>query len=318
MNIEAFSRSKYKDMAKPGDDVILIEPDGVLAVFDGATDPTGAIYHGESSGRIAARSAARRTAKLAADRKLLDASAEEIFQALSDSVKDAATEHNIAHPPSTTAAIVVEAPDHYRLLALGDTGIRINGTDVYQHHKLIDTVSTAARVAVHGILTRKIADADDVEMATRKVIFSGLNAAVSAGSLTVNEAAEALAAAVTAARVSETIAADFLTGGIRTQFHHANAHGPLGYASINGKQIILDGITNLRLPKADVRSIEIFSDGYVSIPASGVAVHDWEKEFQRVELSDFHKTGAFPTVKGSTSFESCDDRTVVSAIPARS
>lgn len=318
MNIEAFSRSKYKSGAKPGDDVMLIEPDGLLAVFDGATDPTGAFYNGESSGRIAARSAARRTVQLAASGKLANAPAQEIFQALSDGVRDAAIERNIAHPPSTTAAIVISTGDQYRLLALGDTGIRINGKIIYQHHKLIDTVSTKARIAIHGILSHKIADADQAETATRKVIFDGLETAVGSGRLSKSDAEEAIAAAVAAAGISVDIAAQFLKGGIRTQFHYANSNRPLGYASINGKDVILDGTTDVLLPKADVASIEIFSDGYVSIPGTGVHVADWESEFERVEVADFHKTGAFPAVKGSTSSENCDDRTIVCAIPARS
>lgn len=318
MNIEAFSRSKYKNGTKPGDDIILIEPDTLLAVFDGATDPTGAFYNGESSGRIAARSAAQCTARLAASGKLVSAAGREIFQALSDSVRDAAIERNIAHPPSTTAAIVVSAGDHFRLLALGDTGIRINGETIYQHHKLIDTVSTAARIAVHGILSDRMNNSDEAEMATRRVIFDGLDAAVQTGRLTAQEASTAIAASVAAAGTAPEIAETFLKGGIRTQFHYANSTQPLGYASINGKDITVDGLTDVLLSKNDVASIEIFSDGYVSIPTNGIRVGDWEKEFERVETVDFHKTGAFPAVKGSTSVESCDDRTILCAILPRS
>lgn len=74
------------------------------------------------------------------------------------------------------------------------------------------------------------------------------------------------------------------------------------------------------MPKAAANSFEIFTDGYVSIPADGVRVLDWEAEFARVEERDFHKTGAHPAVKGSTSTETCDDRTVISltALPAYS
>ena len=313
MNLEAFSRSKYKTGRKPGDDIILVQPDHVLAVFDGATDPTGAFYDGESSGRIAARSAAECTSRLAATGELVSASGRDIFQALSDSVRDAAIQRNIAHPPSTTAAIVVSAGEHYRLLALGDTGIRINGSVVYQHHKLIDTVSTAARIAVHGVLSGRMANFDEAELATRKVIFDGLEAAVKTGRLTSEDASAAIDAAVLASDATREIVAGFLTGGIRTQFHYANSAQALGYASINGRDVILNGTTDILLPKRDVSSIEIFSDGYVSIPADGIHVHDWEKEFERVETLDFHKTGRFPAVKGSTSFEYCDDRTVLCA-----
>jgi hypothetical protein len=318
MNIEVLSRSKYKSGNKPGDDIVLIEPDCVLAVFDGATDPTGAFYDGESSGRIAARHAARCASDLARSGALVSSNYGQIFQALSDSVKAAALERGIAHPPSTTAAMVVDAGASYRLLALGDTGIRINGTTIYQHHKIIDTVSTTARIAVHAALSKKIMDPDEAEMTTRKVIFDGLDAAVSSGRLSDAEAAIAINAAVEASALSEDIVAGFLKGGIRTQFHHANGDDPLGFASINGRTINLDGITDITLPKAEVKSIEIFSDGYVSLPSTGVNVSHWEEEFDRVERADFHKTGPFQAVKGGTTFEYCDDRTVISATPARS
>jgi hypothetical protein len=57
-------------------------------------------------------------------------------------------------------------------------------------------------------------------------------------------------------------------------------------------------------------SLEIFSDGYLSLPA-GTDVADWEAEFDRVEAADFHKLADYPSVKGSTSTEFSDDRTVV-------
>jgi hypothetical protein len=85
----------------------------------------------------------------------------------------------------------------------------------------------------------------------------------------------------------------------------------LGFASLNGKDMIMDGIADFTLPKSDVQSLEIFSDGYLTQP-SGVRVADWEQEFARVEALDFHKTAAYPAVKGSTTREFCDDRTIVS------
>lgn len=313
MNIEAFSRSKYKNSTKPGDDVILIEPDQVLAVFDGATDPTGAFYNGESSGRIAARSAARCVADMLARGTLDETPAEMIFQEISTSVKTAAQEHNVAHPASTTAALAVKCGDMYRILALGDTGVRLNGTKVLQHHKIIDTVSTAARIQVHKTLSPRMDESDDVEFATRQTIFLGLEAAIETGKLTRQEAELAMEAATQASGLPQSVIAEFLSGGIRTQFHYANADHLLGFASLNGGQVIANGMTDLTIPAAELESIEIFSDGYISIPTSGIRCADWEAEFTRVETEDFHKTGTFPAVKGSTSSETCDDRTVISA-----
>ncbi|SHN07979.1 protein phosphatase 2C domain-containing protein [Roseibium suaedae] len=313
MNIEAISRSKYKTGNRPGDDLILIEPDQVLAVFDGATDPTGADYQGESSGRIAARAAARCISDLRAKNALDTGSAGSIFQAISDAVKAAAEDCRIAHPPSTTAAIAVKGKDSVRILALGDTGVRINGKSVYQHHKIIDTVSTAARISVFKTLTSRMGVTDEAEYATRRTIFLGLAASIDEGRLNQEESSEAMEAAARASGLDLGLIADFLMGGIRTQFHYANAHHQLGYASLNGSAVLSEGVTDIRLPVGEIETIEIFSDGYVSIPSTGATCADWEAEFARVEQADFHKTGLFPAVKGSTSVETCDDRTVISA-----
>ncbi|TYC63097.1 hypothetical protein FMN63_29010 [Stappia sp. BW2] len=312
MNIEAISRSKYKTGNRPGDDLILIEPDQVLAVFDGATDPTGADYQGESSGRIAARAAARCISGLRAKNALERDSAASIFQAISDAVKSAAADCRATHPPSTTAAIAVKGKDTVRILALGDSGIRINGKSVFQHHKIIDTVSTAARISVFKSATARMSAADDAEYATRRTIFLGLAASIDEGRLTREEAEDAMEAATRVSGLDRGLVSEFLLGGIRSQFHYANARHDLGYASLNGGEIQGDGMTDLRLPVSEIRTIEIFSDGYVSIPESGTTCSDWEAEFARVEQEDFHKTGLFPAVKGSTTLETCDDRTVIS------
>jgi hypothetical protein len=314
MNIEVFSHSKYKIASKPGDDMLLIIPDKVYAVFDGATDPTGASYNGESSGRFAARIAAQTVAHIAMSGDVADMTVTEVLAQVSNAVSAEAIRMQASHPPSTTAAVVFDLGDHYRLMMGGDTGIRINGHEVHQYHKLIDTVSTAARVSVFTTLLARGMPGDEAEMTTRSIIFGGVADAVSRGVLSVMEAEASTAAATLAAGLEQQpdIAREFVMGGIRTQQGYANrADHVLGFASLNGKNMILDGIADFTLAKTDVTSLEIFSDGYLSLP-QGVRVADWEDEFARVEALDFHKTGAYPAVKGSTSLEFCDDRTIVS------
>lgn len=315
MNIEVFSHSKYKGTAKPGDDVLLVIPDRVLAVFDGATDPTGRLYGKESSGRFAARIAARTVAQLDTAGELATLEAASIFQAISDAVRAEAGRMQASHPPSTTAAVVVDTGSHYRLLIAGDSGIRINGETVYQHHKLIDTVSTAARIAVFNILAAREGQGDETEMKTRQVIFAGLAKAEADGVLSAREAQEIVLAAGIAAGLADeqSIAGEFLTGGIRTQQGYANRAGHrLGYASLNGGTVIADGTRDMLIPKDEVSGIELFTDGYLTLPG-GTRVADWEAEFARIEDADFHKISRYPAVKGSTSVEFCDDRSVITA-----
>lgn len=80
MNIASFSQSKYKNAATPGDDVAILLPGRVLAVFDGATDPTGVNYGGLSSGRIAALAAANAVAEMSIQGALQSCEADTLFQ----------------------------------------------------------------------------------------------------------------------------------------------------------------------------------------------------------------------------------------------
>ena len=70
------------------------------------------------------------------------------------------------------------------------------------------------------------------------------------------------------------------------------------------------GITDMHLPDAEVRSLEIFSDGYYGLP-EGTHVTDWERRFAEIEIEDPHKIHAYPEVKGSSGAEFSDDRTVL-------
>lgn len=314
MNIASFSQSKYKNAATPGDDVAIILPGRVMAVFDGATDPTGASYDGLSSGRIAALAASNAVAEMCVKGSLQSCEAATLFQTISDILKCEAKRINASHPPSTTLAIVADLGDSFRLLLAGDSGVRLNGTKVLQHSKLIDKVSTSARIHVFKQLFALLGEGDAAEAKTRATIFCGLHAAVKAGIMTMPEAQNVVAAAAVASGLQNDMDAveEFLMGGIRVQPHYANRQGHvLGYASINGGQVIGEGLVDLTLAKDTVTSLEIFSDGYLSLP-TGVDVADWEAEFARVEAADFHKLDEFPSVKGSTSNEFSDDRTVVS------
>ena len=96
-----------------------------------------------------------------------------------------------------------------------------------------------------------------------------------------------------------------------SQHRFAN-HGdlPLGYASLNGKPLAGEGMLCFSRPRSAVQSIELFTDGYFSLP-SEIDLAAWEAEFARVEEVDSHKIDRFPAIKGSTSSEFSDDRTVI-------
>jgi len=63
-------------------------------------------------------------------------------------------------------------------------------------------------------------------------------------------------------------------------------------------------------PRAAIRSVELFTDGYFK-PGASAAVADWEAAFADVERVDPEKIDPYPSVKGSAGRLRTDDRTVV-------
>lgn len=313
MESQVFSRSKYKDGERLGDDVFLNIPGMVTGVFDGASDPMGTIIDGEPAGRFAARTVAQTSARLMLDPDARRWPADRILSALSQGLTSAIGGQNLPVRPSTTLALVLDNGPEFRLLIMGDTGVRVNGGAVHKFSKSIDNVSTRARVAVFNLLAARHPGIDEAEILTRRVIFRGLEQAAEEGVLTRTEVGEIIATTVKETALKPRAAAihEFLLAGIRVQHQYANdpAH-PFGFSSMDGHMPLLDDVIDFRLPKGDLQSLELFTDGYYTAP-QGTDVAAWEREHARIESLDFHKLNEFASVKGSMQDEYWDDRTVV-------
>ncbi|HGG04409.1 MAG TPA: hypothetical protein ENK28_03035 [Aliiroseovarius sp.] len=313
MNFEAFSQSKYRDGVRDGDDATLIIPGVLVAVLDGATDPLGAKKNGRSPGQFAANCVARECAAMFLKPEARSLPGAEIIGRLADNLRNGIATQGFAGHPSTTLALALFGPDSVRLITIGDSGIRVNGDQVYRHCKLIDDISTMARVQVFSQLSARVANKDELEMATRGVAFLGVDQAVAEAILTTDQANDVVSA-VQASFAEYNIASDiehFLRAGIKSQSRFANMAGhPLGFSALNGTAPSMDDVHDVTLPRTDLKTLELFTDGYASLPA-GSSVADWEAEHSAVEAADFHKIGAYRSVKGSTSGEVFDDRSIV-------
>jgi hypothetical protein len=313
MKLEVLNRSKYRDGSAPGDDVLLVVPGSVYGIFDGATDPLGTVIDGVAAGRLAAMTVASEMATIALDPVARRMPGADIVERLSKVLKAQTDPLNLDVPPSTTLAVALDCGETWRFLLLGDSGIRLNSKDVHHHEKTIDFVSTAARVAVFNMLSRQNSDLDQVEMATRRCIFLGFDTAISEGVLTTVRALEIVEEAIFATglnKIRQTVSG-FLMGGIQKQFKFGNTVGnPLCFDTMDGTMPKLGDLQDFERAAKDITSIEIFTDGYPSQPTYA-SVAAWEKAFHAAEDCDFHKTGPFSTVKGSTSAEFYDDRSVL-------
>jgi hypothetical protein len=316
MHYEVFSASKSKTGARPSDDVTLFIPGVLAAVLDGATDPLGHKVDGKSSGRFAAESVAQACSKLFSDTRNTLLSANEIVDYLARDLSDRIAGQGFAGAPSTTLAMTLFQEDAVRLIVVGDSGIRVNQDQVFRHEKLIDEITTFARIAVFSILRSRIDDYDELEATSRSVAFLGIDRAMLQNVLTTTEV-QAVFEAVQKEFAKHEIATDIhdlLSKGIQSQhlFSNNSSH-PLGFSALNGSPLSMSDVVEMTFQRTDLRSIEIFSDGYAKLPSS-YKVSAWEKAHHEVEHSDYHKIAGYPSVKGSTTTEYFDDRSVISLL----
>ena len=290
----------------------LIVPGVIFGVFDGATDALGTIVDGLSAGRLAALTVSAEMAALAADPNARLLPVEDIVGRLTAALHDKTAPLGLAIPPSTTVAAVLDCGPSWRFLLLGDTAIRVNGDEVLCHNKLIDAVSTEARVRVIRLLHSRFGSGDDVEYATRRVIMLGLDTAISEKVLSAKTARDLIEEVTrsTGLKAHAAVVDRFLRGGIKTQFTFANGDGPLSFDTMNGTEVPLRDVIDQTRPKHEVASVEIVTDGYPAMPKE-VSPDAWEEVFARAEQEDYHKIEIHASVKGSTETEYFDDRTVL-------
>jgi len=317
MLIESLSVPKYRDLSQPGDDVFTVVPQRLYAVFDGATDTVGALIQGETPGRFAASRAALAMVECATGSQRGQLSARQWLIAMNESIASGLKQAG-AQPvrAGTTAAVVEDTGDAFRFLIVGDSAIRINGTELIRLTKDIDLIYAAGRIALFRHLLAQGMSGDAVEKVARQLIFKGLNQPdqtfLSPQDITsIVETARQECLHRLKPDAHAVVEQSLLAGIGGGQYGFCNLAGhSLGYAVLNGGQTQGPDVLSFTRPKSGIRSIELFTDGYMSCPQE-TRVRDWEDEFFRVEAEDFSKIGAYPGVKGSSSQFFSDDRTVL-------
>jgi len=312
MIVECFSLPKRRDLSIPSEDTLLMLP-GVVGVFDGATDAMGRDINGITPGRMASEATANACAALFASEENFEIPAFDLMQHLSEVLVTETKRSGFQGRPATTMALVLYTAETFRFILNGDSGIRINGTKVLQHNKVIDTVSTIARIQLYRLNAQRHDCLDDIELATRRLIFLGLEDARGQDLISQADVDEILATVVEAFEdeVPQDEIEEFLMQGIQGQFLFANNNDKvLGYSTLNGSDPTLQDVIEVSMPASEIRSVEVFSDGYFAMPGD-TSVSSWEAKHADVERRDLRKLDAFPNVKGSTTMEFSDDRCVI-------
>ncbi len=327
MKIEAFSQSRDPDRPDANEDAWLVVPGRCLAVIDGVTDRTGSRFDGVTSGRIASRAVVAALKSFAEDPAEHAAEPRKLVTALSGALRAEYARYGLAEATrndrsrrfGATLAAAIAVGDTVRFIRIGDSGIRIDGRDVLVDETWVDRVTSSIRQAVYA----RFAAEDAAVRATlaRACVFNGLGALPPAAGERIGEA-DRVALRVSALErarraVPQAEAADLaaiIDGGVvRGQVRFTNVdRPPFGYGVLDGYDVPDGLIACEDRPRAGLRSIELFTDGYFKIP-DAVSLAAWEAAFAEVEREDPEKIGRYPAPKGSLGRLRTDDRTVIVA-----
>jgi hypothetical protein len=328
--IEAFTLGKKFGKPELNEDSMVIMPDLGYAVIDGVTDRNGTRYDGMLSGQFASR-----TVKKALENFLLGRNdperpslhyhgPESLIAYLRAAIRRgyeqndalAAAEANWKIRAGCTLMIAFQDGDYLQIVSVGDSGIRINGSEVVQPLKPLDDVTAILRREAWRFFEAEGRSLKDCDRMSGVLTWQG----------TRNQIAGSDTADLTVLRVVEERSLAACRSHLPTVpdwelldlIHNGIAHGQgnfqnvtdrvLGYGGLDGFELPSKYIVARRYPISEIDTIELFSDGYFELGAEfGTA--SWEEAFQRVEKEDPYKIGKYMSVKGTTDVQLTDDRT---------
>lgn len=331
MRLEAFSLGKKFGYPEANEDSFVAIPGAGYAVIDGVTDRIGTRYAGMLSGQFASR-----TIKRATERFLLEQQAPRIAEGftysgprafidyLSEALRSAyvaedalaAVEADWKLRAGCTIVAALQVEDRIEVIAVGDSGIRINGSDLLQVLKPLDDVTSLLRRETWRYFeTRGLPEAD-CDRLSASMTWPGTRHqphGIETSEPAVIAEIEQLAIAACHERlpgVPDDELLHLIQNGI--------AHGQGDFQNVTGKVLGYGGLDGFAVPDryiehrsyalAEVDTLELFSDGYFE-PGKGFGIAMWEAAFRQVEADDPHKIDRYISTKGTTPAQLTDDRT---------
>ena len=326
MRIEAFSQGKNLDDPSANEDQFLVLPGRGYAVIDGVTDISGQLYDGMRAGSLASGIVQRAVMEFLTDSNERAVEAERMIAHVSGALRAAYARHGIldqarADPACRFGATLTLAADlgsSFRFILIGDSGLRINGGESFIVDSGLDRVTASLRQEAYRLVAEAGGSPDDRARVGRACAFHGgaqlhpeMRPWLDDAKLAVVHRRALEQCGKLLPNVPEADLRKLLDGGIAAQGRFQNnAVSPLSYAVLDGFDVPLSLVQVFDRPRAAIKSIELFTDGYFK-PGATPDLAAWEAAFAEVERADPHKTGCYPSVKGSSARMRTDDRTVV-------
>jgi hypothetical protein len=343
MHIEAFTEAK--DPLHPGrnEDRLVCYEGRLFAVVDGVTDKSGMpLPDGRTRGQAAGRLIEATLRDLVDDGGVMSEPIPAIlnrfvsaFQAEYD-LLGLQNEVTVRPELRLGAQLAFAACDdaQWRFVVVGDCGIRIDERTVLTAPNEADSVIAWLRSTVFQRCTERGATTEASLAAARTYAVHGMSTyrpehadAVPEPDFRALRRTARADAPVAFPHLPPELVLTLVNHGILGAGHLRNVPGPLGQACIDGTAVPTALVLERRLPRSEVRSIELFTDGYFGVPSPerevparmGASerepphptVAEWERHFALVEREDPFKIGRFASTKGSLPGKFTDDRTVL-------
>lgn len=327
--LEAFSLGKKFGHPETNEDSLVVMPNMGYAVIDGVTDRNGTRYDGMLSGQFASRivqraieifllaqgDKSRPDLQFQGGAHFVDYLGKAIHAGYVANGALAAVEADWKLRGGCTVMAALLIGDRLEVVAVGDSGIRINGTDTLQVLKPLDEVTAILRRETWRYFEALGKPVEECDRFASSMTWQGTRNQ-QAGSPTADGAIVAAieARALDACRkhlpgVPEGELVTLIEGGIsHGQGKFQNVVEPvLAYGGIDGFPVPDRFVETRSYPLAEIETIELFSDGYFK-PGDGFGVASWEAAFREVETEDVHKIGRYMSTKGTTATQLTDDR----------
>jgi hypothetical protein len=324
MHLEAFSEAKDPSKPHTNEDRVVILPGRAYAVIDGVTDRLGTRYEGVLSGQYAAmivkgalEHLLSAPGALPQPLVIVGALTEEISRAYKarGMFEKAQSDRNVRL--AAALALVLVTDTTCEVVLVGDSGVRVNGAEIFRMEKDLDLITATLRREAWPIIGRKISDPVLQEEISRRITWhgtrqdpKGFKGALDEGDVRIIEQLAVDANIRSLPHVPRGDIENLVTGGIvNAQGGYQNdASTILGYPCLDGFPVPESLIRIESFQRDAVETIEIFSDGYFK-PGDGFGIAAWEKAFAEAEREDPAKVLLYPSPKGSVGATWADDRT---------
>jgi serine/threonine protein phosphatase PrpC len=331
MRLEAFSLGKKFGHPEANEDSFVAIAGAGYAVIDGVTDRNGTRYAGMLSGQFASRTVKRAAERFFVEQRASDAAERYLYRGprafidyLTSAIRDAyAAEGVLADVEDDwkvragcTIVAALHVGDRIEVIAVGDSGIRINGTDLLQVLKPLDDVTSLLRRETWRYFEARGASTGDCDRLAASTTWRGTQHQP-AGSEISDSAVIAEIERLALAACRDHLP-DMPESELLHLIQHGIEHGQGEYQNVTDKALGYGGLDGFPIPDryiehrsyaaTDVDTLELFSDGYFE-PGRGFGVDLWETAFREVEAADPHKIDRYISTKGTTATQLTDDRT---------